>query len=457
MNYSIQFPNSFLWGAATSAYQIEGSPLADGAGPSNWHRFAHTPGNISGNTTGDVSCDHYRRYREDVEIMGRLELGAYRFSLAWSRILPDGRGEPNRAGLDFYARLIDCLLEKGIQPCVTLHHWDWPAELETKGGWLNPEMPGWFADFAHIAFREFGDRVSMWSTINEPWVIAHAGYLAGTNAPGHRDLLETAIVSHHLLKAHGLAVQIARREGIKKIGLVVNLEPKEAASSSPADRAAAERADIYMNRQFLDPVMLGRSPDGLPDIYGKAWKEIPAEDLEIIRSPIDYLGINYYTRQVVRHDKTAVPDRATGVRQEGRVYTETGWEVHPEGLTRALLWTKERYGNIPLYVTENGAAFADPPRASGERVEDPLRVDYYRRHLGAIHTAIAHGIDLRGYFAWSLLDNMEWSSGYTKRFGLVHVDFETQRRTLKGSAEFYREVIRSRGSVLGPSPGPGTP
>lgn len=455
MSPTIRFPDDFLWGAATSAYQIEGAPTADGAGPSNWHHFAHTPGNITDGSTGDVACDHYHRYREDVEIMRRLELDAYRFSLAWSRIVPDGRGEVNRGGLDFYNRLVDYLLELGIQPCVTLHHWDWPGSLEESGGWLAPEMPDRFADFARVAFRELGDRVSMWSTINEPWVIAHAGYFAGTNAPGHRDLAETAIVSHHLLKAHGLAVQSARSEGIDTIGLVVNLEPKYAASDSPDDRAAAERGEVYMNRQFLDPVMLGRNAEGLSAAYGDSWREISAEDLEIISAPVDYLGINYYTRKVVRHDHTAPPDYSAAVHQSKGVYTETGWEVYPEGLTRTLVGVKERYGDIPLYITENGAAFADPAGASNDRIEDPLRVEYYCLHLAAAHEAMARGVDLRGYFAWSLLDNMEWSSGYTKRFGLVHVDFETQRRTLKESARFYREVIRSGGSILGSGGDPG--
>lgn len=445
---STLFPDGFLWGTATSAYQIEGSPLADGAGPSNWHVFAHTPGRIAGGATGDTACDHYRRYRDDVALMRRLELGAYRFSLAWSRILPEGRGRPNAAGLDFYSRLIDELLENGIRPFVTLHHWDWPAALEAEGGWLNPDMPERFAEYAGVAFRAFGDRVSLWSTINEPWVIAHAGYFAGTNAPGHRDLAETAVVSRHLLLAHGLAVRRARADRIDSIGIVVNLEPKYPATESPEDRAAAERGEIYMNRQFLDPVMLGRVPEGLAEIYGGSWRDFEARELESISAPVDFVGINYYTRRVVARSEGDPPERAAAVRQDGSVYSETGWEVFPVGLVRTLLGVRERYGDIPLYITENGAAFPDPERAPEEPLRDPLRVDYFRTHLAAVRKAIARGIDLRGYFAWSLLDNLEWSCGYAKRFGLVHVDYATQRRTLKESARFYRGVIRTGGAAL---------
>ena len=442
------FPENFLWGAATSAYQIEGSPLADGAGPSNWHRFAHTPGRTHEGETGDVACDHYRRYREDVELMKWLGLGAYRFSLSWSRILPEGTGRTNPKGLDFYARLIDLLLGRGIQPLVTLYHWDLPAALDDRGGWLNPDIVHWFADYAETAFRAFGDRVPMWTTLNEPWVVADAGYLHGVHAPGHRSVAETPVVAHHLLCAHGAAVRVYRTGWKQRIGLVVNLEPKYLGSEAPEDLAAVERADAYMNRQYLDPVLLGRYPEALSEIFGAAWPAFPARDLELIHQPIDFLGINYYTRSVVRNDPDSPPVRASAVRQAGSSYTATGWEVHPPGLTRVLKWVKERYGDLPLYVTENGAAFDDPPRVVGARIEDPARVHYYREHLLAAREAIRRGVDLRGYFAWSLLDNYEWTQGYSKRFGLVHVDFQTQRRTPKASAHYYRDVIRSNGAVL---------
>jgi beta-glucosidase len=443
-----RFPDGFLWGAATSAFQIEGSPEADGARPSHWHRFAHIPGRVLDGSNGDIACDHYRRWREDVAILRDLGLGAYRFSIAWGRVLPDGRARVNRAGLDFYHRLIDALLENGIRPCPTLHHWDLPAALDDLGGWLHPDSPSWFADYARVVFRAFGDRVPLWTTINEPWVIAHAGYLTGVHAPGHRSLRETAVVSRNLLLAHALAVQAGRGERAPNIGLVVNIEPKDPSSDREEDRSATERADIYMNRQFIEPALLGRTPEGLAAIYGDAWTPFSAEDLSTIHEPIDFLGINYYTRMVVRRDDTVVPDRAIGVRQPGRAYTETGWEVHAEGLTRTLLWVRDRYGDIPLYVTENGAAFPDPPCAEGEELDDPDRAAYLREHLRAARAAIDHGVDLRGYFVWSLLDNMEWACGYTKRFGIVHVDFETERRTMKSSARFYREVALTNGAAL---------
>jgi beta-glucosidase len=312
-------------------------------------------------------------------------------------------------------------------------------------------MPERFADYALAVFRALGDRVPLWSTINEPWVIAHAGYLAGVHPPGRRSLRETAAVSRHLLLAHGLAVRAGRSEGARKIGLVVNIEPKDPASESEEDRAAAKRADVYMNRQFLEPAVLGRTPEGLAEVYGEAWRPFSDEDLAAVRQPIDFIGINYYTRQVVRRDDSAVPDRAAGVRQPGRVYTETGWEAHPDGLVRTLLWAKEICGAVPLYVTESGAAFPDPPRPGRAPIEDRMRIDYLRDHLLAARAAIERGVDLRGYFVWSLLDNMEWASGYTKRFGIVHVDFETGRRTPKASARFYGEIARTNGAALGRS------
>jgi beta-glucosidase len=442
------FPAGFLWGAATSAYQIEGSPVADGAGPSNWHRFSHIPGRTHDGETGDVASDHYRRYLEDIEIMQRLELSAYRFSISWGRILPAGRGTVNQAGLDFYSRLVDALLSRGIQPCVTLYHWDLPAALDDQGGWLNPAITYWFADYARVVFRALGDRVPLWTTINEPWVIADAGYLHGVHAPGHKSPVEVPIVSHHLLCAHGAAVQAYRTEADQRIGLVVNLEPKYPDSDSPADLAATRRADAYMNRQYLDPVFLGRYPEEMPEIFGDGWQDFPEEDFGVIQEPMDFLGVNYYTRAVVRDDEAALPVRARSVPQPHHATTEMGWEGHAESLTRTLWWIKERYGDIPLYITENGAAFSDPPRPPGGQVHDPLRVDYLRQHLRAAHAAIEQGVDLRGYFAWSLLDNFEWTHGYSKRFGLVHVDHATQQRTLKSSAKFYREVIRTRGEAL---------
>lgn len=445
MNERYTFPQGFLWGSATSAYQVEGSPLADGAGPSIWHRFAHTPEMTHEGDTGDVACDHYRRYRDDVALMRALGLKAYRFSVAWARVLPQGRGPVNQAGLDFYERLVDELLKAGIEPMVTLYHWDLPAALDDRGGWLNADVASWFAEYADLMYRRLDGRVKLWATLNEPWVVMDGGYLHGTLAPGHRNRFEAPIATHQLMRAHAMAVRAYRAVGKHKIGLVVNLEPKYAASQSKDDLEATRRADAYMNRQYLDPVFLGRYPEELKDIFGEAWPEWPADDFRLIREPLDFLGVNYYTRNVTRHDETAWPLKARPVRQKQSTYTETGWEVFPQGLRDVLLWVKGRYGNPPVYVTENGAAFYDPPTADGEELADPLRVEYLRRHLRTLGEAIERGCNVRGYFAWSLLDNLEWSLGYSKRFGLVHVDFASQRRTPKASARFYTSVIAAHG------------
>jgi beta-glucosidase len=447
---AIRFPGGFLWGAATSAYQIEGSPLADGAGASIWHRFAHTPGKTANGETGDVACDHYRRAPQDVQLMAELGLGAYRFSVAWARVLPEGRGRVNSAGLAFYDRLADLLLARGIRPVVTLYHWDLPAALDDQGGWLNRDIAEWFADYARVMVRALGDRVALWATLNEPWVVSDAGYLHGVHAPGHRAPAEAPIASHNLLRAHGAALRAIRAERAAPAGLVVNLEPKVPASQRPEDIAATRRADAYMNRQFLDPVFFGRYPEEMTEVFGSAWPAFPEDDFPLIREPLDFLGINYYTRGVTRHDPAAAPLHAAPVRQPGHVYTATDWEVYAPAFTDVLAWVRDRYGPVPLYVTENGAAFDDPPRAAGPLVDDPQRVSYLREHLVAARRAIGLGVDLRGYFAWSLLDNYEWSAGYTKRFGLYHVDFETQVRTPKSSARFYADVIRTNGAALNP-------
>ena len=448
MTREIRFPEGFLWGASTSAFQVEGSPLADGAGQSLWYRFTHTPGRIDNGDTGDVACDHYRLWEGDVRLMRELGLNAYRFGIAWHRILPEGTGRVNEKGLDFYRRLVDALLANGIRPMITLFHWDLPAALDDRGGWLNRDSASWFAEYARVAYQALDDRVDLWTTLNEPWVVTDGGYLHGVLAPGHRNLYETPIASHNLLRAHASAVEAYRAEGRHQIGIVVNLEPKYPASDRIEDLEATARADAYINRQYLDPLFLGRYPAEMREIFGEAWPDVPGADLDSIRQPIDFLGINYYTRKVTRNDPTAPPVCASGVPQRRATHTETGWEVYPPGLADCLLGVKQRYGDVPLYVTENGAAFYDPPRTEG-LVDDPLRIDYLREHLRVAHRVIQEGIDLRGYFAWSLLDNFEWSFGYSKRFGIVHVDYATQRRTPKASARFYAEVIRTNGAVLG--------
>ena len=449
MSNSHRFPDTFLWGASTSAYQIEGSPLADGAGPSIWQRFAHSPGRTTNGDTGDIACDHYNRWRSDVTLMKELGLQAYRFSISWSRVFPEGTGRINEKGLDFYEHLVDALLDEGITPNATLFHWDLPAALDDRGGWLNRDVADWFGDYATAVFARLGDRVPMWATLNEPWVVTDGGYLHGALAPGHRNLYEAPIATHNLMRAHGRGVQAYRAESRKgQIGLVVNLEPKDAATDSREDRDAAQRGDAYMNRQYLDPVFLGKYPEEMTDIFGDAWPEFSDEDMKLIGQKIDFLGINYYTRGVVRNDPLALPVRIAYVRQPEHAYTETGWEVHPPSLTRTLMWVTERYGKLPLYITENGAAIYDTPHVIDGRVDDPVRVWYFREHIKAVHDAMEQGADVRGYFAWSLLDNYEWSLGFSKRFGIVHVNYHTQVRTPKASALFYREVIRSKGKAL---------
>jgi beta-glucosidase len=456
MTDTIAFPNEFLWGAATAAYQVEGSPLADGAGPSTWHRFVHSPGRTANGETGNIACDHYHRYADDVALMRTLGLTAYRFSVSWSRVLPDGRGRVNAAGLGFYERLVDALLANGIRPSLTLYHWDLPAALDDCGGWLNRDIADWFADYARVMVRALGDRVPMWTTLNEPWVITDGGYLHGALAPGHRNLYEAPIATHNLMRSHGAAVHAIRAERDVQVGMVVNLEPKVPASDSERDHAATQRADAYMNRQYLDPILLGAYPPEMREIFGDAWPDFPPDDFDVIRAPIDFLGINYYTRGVTRHDDLALPVRASNVRQRGSTITETDWEVHAPTLSHVLRWVTEHYGRMPLYVTENGAAFYDPPRPADGRIDDPLRVRYLRDHITAVWEAIQHGADVRGYFVWSLLDNFEWSLGYSKRFGIVHVNYETLERTPKASARYYTRVIRSHGSVLSePLPGLG--
>ena len=437
------FPRDFLFGAATAAYQIEGSPLADGAGPSIWHRFSHTPGRTHNGDTGDAACDHYHRWRDDVALMRELGLDAYRFSISWSRVLPLGTGEVNERGLDFYRALVDELLSAGIRPVITLYHWDLPAALDDRGGWLNRDVSWWFADYASVVFRALGDRVPMWVTLNEPWVVSDGGYLHGVLAPGHRSPFEAPIASHNLLRAHAAAVQAYRAVGNREIGIVVNLEPKDAASDSEEDAAATRRADAYMNRQYLDPLFFGTYPAELPEMFGEAWPH-PWDTAELT-VPFDFLGINYYTRALTRHDPAVPIERAMRVKNPRATYTETGWEVHPPSLTRILTWVTERYGKVPLYVTENGAAFYDPPVAENDRLSDPLRADYLQKHLQAMLDAVDAGADVRGYFVWSLLDNFEWSAGYAKRFGIVHVDYETQKRTVKESGRFYADVIKHCG------------
>ncbi|WP_109126272.1 GH1 family beta-glucosidase [Dyella sp. C11] len=448
MTQSYRFPQGFHWGAATSAYQIEGSPLADGAGPSIWERFAHTPGMMANGDTGDIACDHYNRTKGDVQLMRALGLQGYRFSIAWARVLPEGTGRINQKGVDFYSRLVDELLENGIEPNATLFHWDLPTALDDRGGWLNRDIANWFAEYAGEMFKALDDRVKRWTTLNEPWVVTDGGYLHGTLAPGHRSKYEAPIAAHNLMRASGAGIQAYRALGKHEIGVVFNIEPKYPASNSPEDIAATRRAQAYMNEQFADPALLGSYPPELKEIFGPAWPDFPEDDFKLTRQKVDFVGLNYYTRAVVKNDPNAYPLKAVPVKQPNTTHTETGWEVHEQAFTDMFTWFKDRYGDIPLYVTENGSAFYDAPVAEGDVVQDPLRTSYLRKHLKAMHHAIQQGVNVKGYYAWSLMDNLEWSLGFAKRFGLYHVDFATLKRTPKATAKFYASVIETNGAVL---------
>lgn len=448
MTLTVKFPDNFLWGCATAAYQIEGSPLADGAGASIWQRFSHDPRLMAAKgDTGDVACDHYNRMESDVALMKSLGLQAYRFSVAWGRVLPEGTGQVNETGLGFYERLVETLLANDIEPLCTLYHWDLPAALDDRGGWLNRDSAEWFADYGRVLFERLDGRVKKWVTLNEPWVITDGGYLYGALAPGHKNMFEAPIASRNLMRAHGAAVKAYRETGAHEIGLVVNIEPKYAASDSDEDRAAQERTEAYMNRQYLDPALKGECPAEMSEIFGEAWEPWSDDDLALASQPIDFVGVNYYTRAVVRHDPQQWLLRGSLVPQFA-THTETGWEVHAQGLTDVLTWFTARYGDMPLYVTENGAAFYDPPMAENGVIDDPLRVSYLKSHIAALSDAIAEGVDLRGYMLWSLFDNLEWSLGFSKRFGIVHVNYETLERTPKQSATLYSEVIRTNGAIL---------
>ncbi|HEX2418417.1 MAG TPA: GH1 family beta-glucosidase [Micromonosporaceae bacterium] len=463
------FPPGFLWGAATAAYQIEGSASVDGRGPSIWDTFSHTPGKVLGGDTGDVAADHYRRYRDDVALMAGLGLKAYRFSISWSRVQPDGQGPANQAGLDFYRRLADELLEHGIRPWPTLYHWDLPQALEDAGGWLNRDTALRFADYAALMCQALGDRLDSWTTLNEPWCSAFLGYASGEHAPGLQDPAGSIRAAHHLLLGHGLAVRALRAAGAREVGVTVNLYPVDPASSSEADTDAARRIDGLQNRIFLDPLLLGRYPDDvLADLASVSdFGHVRDGDLTAISAPLDLLGVNYYSRHVVAApDGQAAPGGhsprgggaspypgSDGVRFLSREYpvTAMGWEIDAPGLAETLVRLHREYPVPSLYVTENGAAFHDPLPV-GDEVADPERVSYIDAHLRACHQAIESGVPLRGYFVWSLMDNFEWAWGYSRRFGVVYVDYPTQRRVPKQSASWYAGVIRRNG-LPGEPPG----
>lgn len=437
----MKFPADFLWGSATASYQIEGHTPPDGRGECIWDRFSHTPGNVINGDTGDVACDHYHRYAEDVALMSQLGLQVYRFSIAWPRVIPAGTGATNPAGLDFYDRLVDKLLEANIRPYATLYHWDLPQALQDQGGWENPVSVQWFADYAGLMATRLGDRVKDWMTINEPWVVAFLGNWLGMHAPGKKDLHTAFVVAHHLLLAHGAAVPVIRSAvPDAQVGIVLNLNYLDAASSDPKDQEAQRRVEGMNNRWFLDAVFKGHYPADIVELMGPVLDGIDLDAVKVAAVPTDFLGINYYTRNTFVWDDTN-PIGIGNFRHEASEYTAMDWEVYPDGLKQLLLQVHREYGPKAIYVTENGAAYDDPPPANGV-VEDPQRVAYLQSHFAAAAEAIAEGVPLKGYFVWSLLDNFEWSFGYSKRFGIVYVDYATQQRTPKRSALYLQSLIQ---------------
>ncbi|MCQ1985685.1 GH1 family beta-glucosidase [Arthrobacter sp. zg-Y844] len=480
MNNNSSFPSGFVWGAATAAYQVEGAASEDGRKDSIWDTFSRVPGAVVNGDNGDIACDHYHRMDDDVALMKSLNLDSYRFSTSWARIRPDG-GPVNAAGLDFYSRLTDSLLEAGIQPWLTLYHWDLPQALQDQGGWANRDTAYRFADYALSVHDVLGDRVTAWTTLNEPWCSAYVGYASGEHAPGLQDRKLAVAANHHLLLAHGLAVQALKgRDAGLDTGLTLNFTVADPADPhNPGDVDAARSIDGQFNRMFADPVFHGKYPeDVVADLAPYGFEShVQDGDLAVISSPIDFLGVNYYhgdaftktppteplTTAAPSARPTASPyPAADGIHavRRGLPQTNMGWEIQPEGLRRLLNRLQHDYtgpAGVPLYITENGAAFDDDVVADGT-VQDLDRLDFIRSHLAAVQEAVADGVDVRGYFAWSLMDNFEWAWGYAKRFGIVHVDYETLQRTPKASARWYAEAAATNALPPGlPVPGAATP
>jgi len=437
-----RFPEGFRWGAATASYQIEGAWDEDGKGASIWDTFCHAPGNIRGGDTGDVACDHYHRYADDVALMRDLGLRAYRFSVSWPRVVPGGVGAVNQLGLDFYDRLVDALLAAKIEPALTLFHWDLPQALQDRGGWASRETIDAFVAYADVVSARLADRVAMWVTHNEPSVVATDGHVVGEHAPGLTDPALGIQVAHHLLVSHGLAVPVLRTNGAREVGIAINVWPQEPATDTPEDVAAAERQYAAEAGWFLDPLYAEGYPAEIMATYERlGWApKVSSGDMEAIAAPIDFLGLNYYSRSVVRADPASEPFGTEGVDEPGE-YTDVGWLVIPDGLYDLLMRVHRDHEPAAIYITENGAAFTDVVSSDGA-IHDARRVAYLSGHFEAAARAVADGAPLRGFFVWSLMDNFEWAEGYSKRFGLVRVDYETLERTVKDSGWFLRDVIR---------------
>ena len=455
----MNFPEGFLWGAATAAYQVEGAVREDGRGSSIWDTFSHTPGNVLHGDTGDIACDHYHRFEQDLDILASLGVRGYRFSVAWPRIQPEGSGPANQKGLDHYRRLVDGLRERDIVPMLTLYHWDLPQALEDRGGWTSRGTSERFAEYAGIVYGALSDVVPFWITLNEPWVSAWLGYGLGAHAPGYKDTGKALSATHHLLLGHGLALEGIRSLGGEDnhFGITLNLSPVGLSRDRKADLEASYRVDGQANRLYLDPLFRGGYPEDMLDHYSSesSFSFVSDGDLKAISAPLDFLGVNYYRRHMVREDDAATDDvfssvRARAVIPHAAERTAMGWPVEAGGLLELLLRLDHEYTKLPLYITENGAAFHDYADPEGG-VDDEERVGYLDAHFRAAREAIEQGVNLKGYFVWSLLDNFEWAEGYSKRFGIVYVDYPTQRRIPKMSARWYSEVIRRNGLTETPS------
>jgi beta-glucosidase len=431
--------SEFVWGVATSSYQIEGAANEDGRGKSIWDTFCKVPGKVANFDNGNMACDHYHRYKEDLDLMKWMGVKAYRFSVAWPRVIPDGVGRVNEMGLDFYDRLIDSLLEREIAPWLTMYHWDLPEALQIRGGWNNREVVEWFGEYAEVLTSRFGDRVKNWMTLNEPLCSAWLGHLYGDMAPGIKDLQTALNVSHHLLMSHGLACQVIRSNVSEaNVGIVINVTPAVPATDSQEDSNAAQLADGFDNRWFLDPVFGRTYPADVIDTLG-ASPEIHSGDMKLIAQDLDFLGVNFYFRQTVAADQNSKPLLIRSVNRENVKRTAMNWEVHPQAFEEILLRISKEYSPKAIYITENGSAWNDEV-INGEIIDDE-RIDYLARHLDAMRSAREQGAPILGYFAWSFLDNFEWAYGYEKRFGLIYVDYKTQKRTPKKSAFFYRQLL----------------
>ena len=445
-----KFPDNFLWGVAASAYQIEGAYNEDGKGESIWDRFTRWQAHILNGDNGDIACDHYHRYKEDVALIKSLRIPCYGFTLAWTRILPNGRGEVNPKGLDFYDKLVDELLNAGIQPKATLFHWDLPQALQEAGGWINRDTADHFAEYARIVFDRLADRVKIWATHNEPWVSSFLGYGYGLHAPGLCDYSQAYQAAHHILLSHGRAVQVFRQGSYDgKIGIILNLNGLMPASNDERDLAATQRVHDETHALFLDPVFKGKYPQRLFDYIGAHQPKICANDLDVIHQPIDFFGLNHYNTDLVSFDLFGGLNKArlTPYSAAGWGRTDMNWGIHPMGLKNEVMYMKEQYGNPVLYLTENGCALPDIPDEQ-EFVSDWDRIRFLQAHIRALHEAIQAGANVHGYFVWSILDNFEWERGYTQRFGLVRVNFDTLKRTPKHSAHWYRDVITNNGFAI---------